>query len=196
MAYLHQYFELQFLRNIDVCLPRLQASQSAEIHQLILTDIGPVFLCEKIGIDPIPSAPGNDDRAVEIPPQPLLEDSAAQIVGLAQHHLPDGGAKLVIRDERLPRRPGKPGCLENPFRASSPIFHIPSVALGPVEANEKSPPQNPTRAWRGPLLAEPLQNGHPVLFPRPWNQNRPIHPKFAYSVNNSLLASASHAQHS
>ena len=61
-----------------------------EFDQFTVFNIGPILFGEQIFEDPIPAAPRNNDGAVQVLAQTLLEDSAAQIVGLAQHHLPDG----------------------------------------------------------------------------------------------------------
>ncbi|MGD0887605.1 MAG: hypothetical protein ABR889_00005, partial [Acidobacteriaceae bacterium] len=85
-----------------------------ETVQFVVPDIRPVFLGEQVFIDPKLPTLGKNNGAVQVLAQALLVDPSAQIVRLPQHHLPNGGIKLVIRDVRLPRRPGEPGCLEDP----------------------------------------------------------------------------------
>jgi hypothetical protein len=92
-----------------------------------------ILLGEQVFVHPMPPTFRKNDGASPVLVQPLLENPAAQIVGLAQHHLPDGQTKLVIRNERLLRRLCKPRRLENPRRSSGPLDHIPSVAPGAIE---------------------------------------------------------------
>ena len=133
MAYLHNFVELQFLRNVGVCLPGIQTSYSAKIRQFIVADIGPVLLCEEIGVDPIPASLGKDDGPGLVFAQALLEDSAAQIVSLPQHHLTDGRAKLGIRNARLSCSLVKPSSFENPFRSCIRVGHIHNIAPGAID---------------------------------------------------------------
>jgi hypothetical protein len=93
---------------------RVDLRKLAKAGQFVIRDIRTVFLGEQILIDPKLPSLGKNNGSVQVLAQALLEDSTAQIVSLPQHHLPNGGAKLVIRDVRLPRRLGKPGCLEDP----------------------------------------------------------------------------------
>jgi hypothetical protein len=137
MAYLHNFFELQFLCDVGVCLPGIQTGYSTKIRQFIVSDIGPVLFCEKIGVNPIPASFGKQDGTVQILAQALLEDTATQIDCLTQYHLPDGRAKFRVRDARLPRCSGKPSRLENPFRSSSRVWHISSIAPGAIELYRK-----------------------------------------------------------
>jgi hypothetical protein len=132
MAYLQRLVELQFNPNISGRLSCEKGSKCAEIREIFVLDIGLVLLCEEVSLDPVPAALGNDDRAVQVLAQSFFED-AAQIVGLAEHHLTDGIAKLDIRDACLPRRLGKPGCLEDPFRPPGSVFHFSCVAPSAIE---------------------------------------------------------------
>jgi hypothetical protein len=55
-----------------------------------------------------------DDAAVHVPVQALLEYSATQVIGLTHHDLRDRCAQFFVSDMRLSCRPGKPGRPENP----------------------------------------------------------------------------------
>src|ERR1035437_9129586 len=72
-----------------------------EFSQLPVFDIGSVFLGKKILIDPVTAASGKDDGPRSVLIQSLFEDSATQIVGVAQHYLPDCRTKLLVRNQRF-----------------------------------------------------------------------------------------------
>jgi hypothetical protein len=101
--------------------------------QFAVLNIVPILLCVQILVHPIPAALGHNNGAVEILTKALLEDAATQIIGLTQHHLADGCTKFCIRDERLSRSLGKPGCFEYPLRSFIRAVHIFSIAPGAIE---------------------------------------------------------------
>ena len=77
------------------------------------TSVGPVLLGKQIGKDPMPPALCQDDRAVHVLVQPLLEHTSAQIVSLPPHDLVNRRNQRQIADARLPRRLAEPGRLES-----------------------------------------------------------------------------------
>ena len=81
----------------------------------IVVDVGPVLLGEQIFIDPKRAGPGQDDRAVPVVVQALLEHATTQIVRLSLRHLRDCLAQDGVTDARLACRLGKPSRLECSF---------------------------------------------------------------------------------
>jgi hypothetical protein len=142
IANLHQFFQLQIIRNFAVCLSGKKSGIPTEPRQIIVIDIRSILLCKQIGIDPKSSASGNNDLAVKVFPKPLLEDSPAQVVGLAEHCFPDGVAELTVIDQSLPRCLGKPSCLEDPCRSFGLTGRAISLAPGATAFNIRFFPPN------------------------------------------------------
>jgi hypothetical protein len=113
MTYLHQFFQVNLLRDIHVRFPGIETCQGTETNQLFVINIGSILLGEEINKHPISAAFRQDDGTVQIPAQALLVHATAEVIGLTQHDLPDGRTKLLGRDQRLPCRFGKPSCFEN-----------------------------------------------------------------------------------
>lgn len=67
-----------------------------------------ILLREQELVNPVVATLGQDDAAVTVLVEPLLEHAAAQIVGLPGPDLFDSGAKRYIVDQRLACRLRKP----------------------------------------------------------------------------------------
>jgi hypothetical protein len=93
--------------------PGIETCQLTETHQLFVINIGSILLGEEIDKHSISAAFRQDDGTVQIPAQALLVDATAEVIGLAQHDLPDGRTKLLSRDQSLSCRFGKPSRFEN-----------------------------------------------------------------------------------
>ena len=75
--------------------------------------IGTVLLGKQVLIDPILSALGQNDGPVLVAIEPLLENTATQVIDLPQHNLLDSQTKLSVFDLGLLCILGEPGCFES-----------------------------------------------------------------------------------
>ena len=130
VANLNPIFVLRQFVDLLLREGRVGFREFPEVVQLVIFDISAVLLGEEIFIDPIVAASGEDDGAVQILAQSFFEDSAAEIVGVAEHYLTDGGAQLVVGDVSFLRRFGEPCRLKEPLGWSGLVCHESSVAPG------------------------------------------------------------------
>ena len=113
MVDLHEFPELHFLGEVAIGLPDVESCQRPEAHECVLFNVGPVLLGKQIPIDPVLPATGEDQGSLLILVEALFEHAAFDVVGLAEHDLPDSGTELIIRDACLLLGFGEPGCFED-----------------------------------------------------------------------------------
>jgi hypothetical protein len=134
MTYLFQIFVFYELGNLFRVQRRVALGEDTELRQLDILDIVPVFLRKQILVNPVSAALRENDAPVRVPVQALLEDPAAEIIGLAPHDVTERFAQLVVSDASLPRRFGKPSGFKSP-RGFLNVMHKLKVALSATEIN-------------------------------------------------------------
>ena len=90
-----------------------------------MVDVVTVLLGKQILIDTMLSGSRDDDSAILVLAEPLLEHATTEVISLPFHHLADGIAELHILDASLPRRLGKPGCPEYSAWSAAQSSHCP-----------------------------------------------------------------------
>src|SRR5271165_1212785 len=97
MTDLHPFAVPEKLSNLFFDQSRVTRGQFSETSQFFVTNVVSVLLREQVFIYPEPPTFRDDDRAVSILPEAFLEDSAAQVIHLAQLYLPDRRTEFIIR---------------------------------------------------------------------------------------------------
>jgi hypothetical protein len=105
--------------------------EEAKLLKLII-NVCPVLLREQILEQPKTPKFREDYAAVPILVEALLKYAAAQIVDLTFQNFPNGLAKFVVSDARLPSRLGEPGGFEG-TRGLLSISHESNVALSAIK---------------------------------------------------------------
>jgi hypothetical protein len=83
MTYLRQILVLKEAGDLFFIQSLITPCEGAEVLQFIILDVCPILLCEQILVDPTSAALRKNDAPVHVLVEALLEDSTAQVVGLA-----------------------------------------------------------------------------------------------------------------
>jgi hypothetical protein len=108
IAYLLEVSIAQQLLDLPIAQSGVGFCKLAKRHQFVVSDVVAVFLGEQIFVNPELAASCQNNRAMLVVVEALLEDAAAQIISLALLYLPDGTAQIRICNASLPGRFAKP----------------------------------------------------------------------------------------